>query len=434
MAFRVAWVSVTSAALGGLLAAVVAIVAVDRLIAEHVDQRLRAAVVTLAGELDEDEEGEWDLVATLDDENDEIVESGIRLAVFEDGRAVAGDAWITPPAPGECASYGDVGSRVRACARAYRSLVLVAAQASDVARLRVLYALSALGAVALGAGTGLVLGVGLTRWAVGPLERLAGALRHARPDADPIALGPSSDCEEVEAIRSALVELMQQSRALLEQARRFAADAAHELRTPLTALRAELELLAEETTGTDRAALERACARVTRLSTLVERLLVLAIPPEHLERGFETIAVADVVTQEVAELSPPERERVRLELSGDGLVRGDTRLLGSLVANAVGNALKFAPEGPVTVRVTDVEPAEVVLEVEDEGPGIPEALRARVFEPFYRARPRGVAGHGLGLALIAHIARVHGGRAEIRDAAPGTRVVVHLPAWTPGPR
>ncbi|HLV65615.1 MAG TPA: HAMP domain-containing sensor histidine kinase [Polyangiaceae bacterium] len=434
MAFRVAWVSVTSAALGGLLAAVVAIVAVDRLIAEHADQRLRAAVITLAGELDEDgSEGEANLAGTLDDENDEIVESGIRLAVFAQGQPIAGDAWITPPPPGACVSHGDVRRRVRACARAYGPWVLVAAQASDVSRLHLLYALSALGAVALGAGTGLVLGLGLSRWAVGPLERLAGALRTSRPDADPVALGPPSDCEEVEALRTALGELMQRTRALLDQARRFAADAAHELRTPLTALRAELELLAEEATEGERAALERACERVARLSALVERLLVLAIPPDHLERGFETVALADVVTQEVAERSPRERERVRLDLGSDGLVRGDARLLGSLVANALGNALKFAPEGPVTVRVADTPGGRVLLEIEDEGPGIPEALRARVFEPFYRVRPLGVGGHGLGLALIAHIARAHGGHAEIRDVPRGACIAVSLPAWTPGP-
>jgi signal transduction histidine kinase len=110
-------------------------------------------------------------------------------------------------------------------------------------------------------------------------------------------------------------------------------------------------------------------------------------------------------------------------------VRGDSSLLTSLVENAVQNALKFAPDGSITVCVQGGEGAHVVLRVVDSGPGIPPEQRERVFDPFYRAKPGVAAGHGLGLALIAHIARAHGGHAHFEDVPRGAELVIRLPAW-----
>ena len=117
IAFRVVLVAVSSAAIGGLTAALVAIFAVDRLLTEQANQRLRAATVTLAGELDEDppKKRRTKLVSTIADENDEILSSGIRLAVFEDQRLLAGDSWIQPPEPGKCELWRGTGGRARAC-------------------------------------------------------------------------------------------------------------------------------------------------------------------------------------------------------------------------------------------------------------------------------------------------------------------------------
>lgn len=442
MASRVARVVVASAALGGLAAASVAVLAVDQLVSNQADQRLRAATVTLAGELDEDlEEKKGESVArTVDDENSEIVTSGIRLAVFEGPRQLAGDDWIVAPAPETCETRRIARGRVRSCALAHRSWVLVAAQPVDEAALYWWYALAALGAVLLGAVVGAVSSVALSRWAAAPLEALSRALRASRPEAPgALELGPPEDCEEVEAIRSALADLTARLQAVLDQAHRFAGDAAHELRTPLTALRAELELLAEQSTGPDREALSAACGRAARLSELVDRLLILALPSENLHAGFETVAVADVIEQVIAELPPAQRERVECTIEGEGLVRGDPRLLASLVSNAVQNALKFAPEGSIGVRLeeTDAESAEparsVTILVTDEGPGVPSELRARVFEPFYRVRSRATPGYGLGLALVGHIARAHGGRAEFDDRERGAQLRVTLPAWRAEP-
>jgi signal transduction histidine kinase len=439
----VAVVALTSAALGGFAASVVAILAVDRLIGEQADQRLRAATVTLAGELDEDRDDrkkEESLRDTVDDENGEISTSGIRLAVFEGGALAAGDTWAFAPPPNACETRRLAGERVRACATQYESSLLVAAQPIDSAALYWLYALAAAGAIGLGAAVGALSSLGLSRWAVGPLRELSQTLRSSRPEAL-FALTPNvrDDYEEVEAVRSALRDLSARVQELLAQANRFAADAAHELRSPLTALRTELELLAEDSAPPERAVLERASERVVRVAELLDRLLVLALPSDDLHRGFETVALGDIVEQVARELPADRSARVELELTSEGLVRGDVHLLRSLVLNALENALKFAPDGPIEVKLVErdsIEPAvarEIVLEVSDSGPGVPDELRERVFVPFFRVSPDRAPGHGLGLALIGHIARAHGGQARFEPRERGARLVITLPAWRAGP-
>lgn len=439
MSWRVGLVVVLSAALGSLAAAAVAIIAVDRLIAHQADQRLLAATVTLGGELDEEagEKRRAGLKETVDDENGEIATSGIRLAVVEHGRLLAGDSWMRPPLSGDCETRRVSAARVRFCATPYEDgWTLVAAQAVDASWLYFRYALAVIGAVALGGAAGALSSTVLSRWAVRPLEALSRALRRSRAEAPgALELPEATGYDEVEAIRAALLDLGARLQLLLDQAHRFAADAAHELRTPLTVLRTELELLVEEAPATERSGLERACARVIRLSALIERLLVLALPADNLRAGFEALSLADLVQEVTRDLPPDDRGRVQLTLNGEGLLRGDPRLLGSLVSNGVQNALKFAPEGTIEVCVTDSEPhtagaPEVILEIRDGGAGVPAELRERVFEPFFRARPTAAAGQGLGLALIGHIARAHGGHARFADSEVGARLVVALPGWT----
>jgi two-component system OmpR family sensor kinase len=430
MARRVARVAILSAAFGGLAAATLAVVAVDRAITDQADVRLRGATDTLAGELDEDDKrfSTAEIRQTLDDENEEIITSGIRLAVYAGDRWVSGDRAVPRPPDGTCDTRGRLPERVHTCARPYHQLTLVAAQPSDEMRLLGLYALSCLIAVVLGAIVGGASSTALTRWAVKPLEELTGALERMQPDTARPELGPPSPSDDVESIRRALLHLLERVNELIGQARRFAGDAAHELRTPLTTLRAELELLAEGEDGATRAALDRASARTEKLSALVDRLLVLALPTQNLATGFENVALSDVATDAVATLPAESRGRVRTELEVEGMVRGDERLLASLVTNALENALKFST-GAVVVRLVESEPNELRLEISDRGPGIAPELRDRVFEPFFRAEPSSKRGHGLGLALIGHIARVHGGVAAFADAPAGARLVVTLPAW-----
>jgi len=432
---RVLIVAVSSAALGALAAALVTIAAVDQLLSVQADQRLQGAVVELGGELDEGHRPLTDkrLILELDDENGEIAPSGIRLGVFRDGARVAGEAVGAMPESGRCLTSGSLGDRVRACARGHGELMLVAAARADELKLRGIYLVAVLGALLLGAGCGAALSSRLGRWAVAPLRQLADTLCQSRPErAMAIDLGPPSNCQDVESIRKALSGLMKHVDVLLNHAHRFAADAAHELRTPLATLRAELELLAEELQSDHRQSLDRATQKVTRLAELVERLLVLALPTQKVAGGFETIALEDVVTSVVGELPESERGRLRIDCDDEGLVRGDSYLLETLVVNAIDNALKHGGSAAITVRVTgSKDPFESVFEVIDQGPGLGNVDKTRVFEPFYRGKRLGAGGHGLGLALVGHIAEVHGGHAEFRTAETGVHLTVSLPAWTP---
>lgn len=447
MGQRVLRAGVWSAAAGGAFSAVITILTLDALVRDHTDQRLRAATVTLAGELDEDrgETKQESLDDTLDDENDEIVTSGIRLAVYEAGAAIAGDDWAPLTDAGECETFGLVGRRIRSCARQYERWVLVAAQLSDQRALRWLFALAAIGAIVVSGGIGALLSRRLSRWAVAPLEDLTRRVQSS----DPRKQGSSelvldSDCAEVNAIARALAQLLQQVQVLLEQTRRLAADASHELRTPLAALCVELELLIEQLPDLHaQSRVQAALARAQQLGVLVERLLLLAAPVDQLRGGFEPVSLSDLAHEVVQEMSEVERARMRVLAEQEGLVRGDALLLRVLIRNALSNALKYS-NAEVTLRIgeTALERQEagalsamsslnfVDLWVQDRGPGIAPALRERVFEPFYRALPGNSVGHGLGLALVAHIARAHGGEAQFLDAPEGALLRVRLPAWS----
>jgi two-component system, OmpR family, sensor kinase len=438
--------TIASAAIGGALTATLAIVAVDRLVASHGDQRLTGATVTLSGEIDENRtEGEQETLSeVLVDENQEISASGVKLAVFDrNGRRVAGDHGVPAVAAGSCDTLGMLGHRVRACARQHGEWLVAAAQPSDEARLIWFYVLAALGALVMSGLIGAVASVRLTRWSLRPLTRLGEAIRRLPGKASlPADLGDPSDCDEVEEIRQALTNLIQRVEALLSQAHRFAADAAHELRTPLTTIAGELELLAEEPTSSEnRDALRRLHERTTRLGALVERLLVLASPLSEQKHDLETVALSDVIGDVVSELPEQQRARVQLQLDGEGLTRGEPTLLRSLFSNAIDNALKFSGDAPVDVRLTEPETSAatesarfITVDVQDRGAGVPASERERVFRPMYRADPRLARGFGLGLPLIGHIVHSHGGSAAFVDSSRGACLRVRLPAWLPRAR
>lgn len=447
MGQRVLRAGVWSAAAGGAFSAVITILALDALVRDHTDQRLRAATVTLAGELDEDrgETKQESLDDTLDDENDEIVTSGIRLAVYEAGVAIAGDDWAPLTEDGECETFGLVGHRIRSCARQYERWVLVAAQLSDQRALRWLFALAALGAIVVSGGIGALFSRRLSRWAVAPLEDLTRRVQSSDPRKQgSTELELDGDCAEVNAIARALAELLQQVQVLLEQTRRLAADASHELRTPLAALCVELELLIEQLPDLRaQSRVQAALARAQQLGVLVERLLLLAAPVDQLRGGFEAVSLSDLAHEVVHEMNEGDRARMRVVAEHEGLVRGDVALLRVLIRNALSNALKYS-NAEVGLRIDDtaganrdidavgaVNPSHFVeLWVQDHGPGIAPALRKRVFEPFYRALPGNAVGHGLGLALVAHIANAHGGEAQFMDCNEGALLRVRLPAWS----
>jgi len=204
--------------------------------------------------------------------------------------------------------------------------------------------------------------------------------------------------------------------ALVTAQRRVLASASHELRSPLTRLRMALTLLAR--TG-DPELLASAERDVEALDALIGDVLTAA----RLEAGGQPTAREPVA---LLELATEEAARLGARVSGDPVtLRGDPKLLRQLVRNLVDNARRHAG-GDVEIsveRLASGDGARVC--VADRGPGIPEAERARIFEPFYR--PPGHSegrdgGVGLGLALVAEIARAHGGDAACRPRPGGGTV------------
>jgi signal transduction histidine kinase/HAMP domain-containing protein len=217
----------------------------------------------------------------------------------------------------------------------------------------------------------------------------------------------------------------------------FFALVSHELRTPLTSIIGYLELVrGEEGLPPDAARFLAVVDRnATRLLRLVGDMLFVA----QVEAGRLSLERADVtlhdVVRDCAEAARPAAERGRIALETDiepvPALIGDRDRLGQLVDNLVSNALKFTPEGgTVSLRLRD-SPDAAIVEVADDGVGIPETEQDQLFDRFFRsstAQTKAVPGAGLGLAIVKTIAEAHGGHVVLRSRpGAGTTVTVTLP-------
>lgn len=373
------------------------------------DRRLQEAAVILGDELAD----EVPVAQTVADEQGETRHMGVVFAVFDVHQSrLAGDPRITWLVPGQCAA---LSADFRACATAAAPFVVVAG-ASFASPFPMLLAAALLAALLAG-GLAFVSSRPLAKSVIAPLSELQRRLQTSGVTF--AELGSDSGVAEVDALRAALNVLLRRIDEALAHATRFAAAAAHELRTPLSTVQAELELLSSDEKPSAQTVV-RLRATVSRLSVLVERLLILATPGST--GATELVSLRDVLEDTVRALPVAERSRVQLEASGDVSLRGDATLLSSMVSNALSNALKFGRN--VTARLTDD-----VLQFDDDGPGVSPEERQQVFEPLYRgkaARSAGTAGHGLGLALIAHVARHHHGTASFDDGAAGARLTIRF--------
>jgi signal transduction histidine kinase len=221
----------------------------------------------------------------------------------------------------------------------------------------------------------------------------------------------------IDAVNRALTRL----EGAIAAQRRFTANAAHELRTPLAVLRARVDGLEP---GPDRAVLTR---DIVRMSRAVSQMLLTA----RLQAGGldETASVnlAALTRDVIADMAPLAHSKGRditLEISARPIVAGSSTALESAVRNLIENALRFTPDGKsVTVRVLP----GATIAVEDCGPGITDADKTRIFEPFWRAQAPSGDGAGLGLAIVNEVAALHGGDISVQDVpGGGARFVLQL--------
>ncbi|MDR5857736.1 sensor histidine kinase [Caballeronia sp. LZ062] len=268
-----------------------------------------------------------------------------------------------------------------------------------------------------------------------PLGKLARGLM-----ADPLRSRARIDSTDLHTELQPMVSAFNASLDVIERQtatqRRFIAAAAHQMRTPLTLLGSQLQYARRQNSLDEVRETLAAMHHSNRaMVTLINQLLILAQAEAADYTAFagEAVNLRTVVTRALEELALMSRRRdIELAVSFDGklVVTGSEPLLSAVISNLIDNAIRYSPGGTrVTIEAQQKE-AVVRIVVVDEGPGIPAALRDRVFEPFFRASEE--EGSGLGLAIAREIVRAHGGTISLSDvsAGRGTNVIVTLPGIT----
>lgn len=273
--------------------------------------------------------------------------------------------------------------------------------------------------------------VGVTGLAALVVEARSAYRVHRGAGAAVVALGGKPD-----AGASAPEDRVRQLEKIAEElARASAEDAesrrvlAHELKTPVTSIRGLTQLLGdfdlEE--GEARRVAKLVVAETSRLQSMIEGLLDLERVRGRARRE-EKIDLGQLVERRVRPIREATGRTIDLDRAGGVEVSGDSGLLDRVIDNLVANAVKYSPENAaIAVRVSRGDHAAIV-EVEDEGPGVPESEREAIFRRFIRGKgAEGTDGLGLGLAMVAEIASSHGGRVDVRDGRIGSIFRVSLP-------
>jgi heavy metal sensor kinase len=242
--------------------------------------------------------------------------------------------------------------------------------------------------------------------------------------------------------RLALVfnDMLQRLEDAFDRLRRFTADASHELRTPLTAIRSvgEVGLREARTPAAYRDTIGSMLEETDRLTTLVESLLFLSradsgrtlAGPERIP----LLAFSSEVAGHLAVLADERRQRIEVEGDASLEAHADPVLLRPALVNVVDNAIKHSPQGAaIRIVVAATSDTEVVIAVQDSGPGIPPEHRDRVFERFYRVdegRARDRGGSGLGLAIARWAVEANGGAVELEsEMGRGSTFRLRLPRY-----
>lgn len=282
-------------------------------------------------------------------------------------------------------------------------------------------------AVVIALVTSQFLAHGITR----PLrEMTAAAKRMAHGDYTRRVRASSRD--EVGQLAVAFNQMAADLAAADQQRRDLIANVSHELRTPITALRAVLENLVDGVSVPDPTTLRTALAQTERLSLLVSELLDLSsIEAGAFALDREDFPIAPLLAEVVAEaevMTAALGRGVRFHtdvLPGAARMYADRARLHQVLLNLLDNAARHGPAGGEVRVAARASPGEVVIDVQDEGPGIPPAERATVFDRFTRGGRTADGGTGLGLAISRWVVDLHGGTIAVAD--PGSRIRVVLP-------
>jgi two-component system sensor histidine kinase TctE len=293
---------------------------------------------------------------------------------------------------------------------------------------------------ALGSQVILILLAGFLVWlgisrGLAPLSDLSREVaRRSAADLAPLQLRDVP--REVSPLIGAVNQLMTRVREAIAAHRRFIADASHQLRTPLTVLRTQAEYaLRQDQVEPMRAAVAQLRDHSQATSHLANQLLSLArAEPTTGDAASEELFDLIALAREACSSLVPEALARGVDLGfevpegfGQANVRGRSYLVRELIANLVDNALRYgAPAGTITVGVSPAGTHAFRLTVEDDGPGIPQRERGRVFERFYRLPGSAGSGAGLGLSIVGEIARGHQAAVRLFDGASGRGLLVEV--------
>lgn len=292
-------------------------------------------------------------------------------------------------------------------------------------------------------------GVTIAGRAMRPISSLTATARRIAETGDPSRRMPEPKADdEVGELTHTLEQMLRsldaakaERETAMKKQREFVADASHELRTPLTSVLANLELLQASLKGAaheeERAMIGSALRSSARMSRLVADLLLLARADAGRRGAHSRCDLAELAGHAAAEVAPTTGDRrLRVENGRPLPLDGNADELHRMVLNLLDNAVRHTPPGSTIELRLRREGPEAVLEVADDGPGIPPELRAAVFDRFVRGNgPADTAvggGSGLGLAIVRAVADSHGGTAEATESDTGGALFrVRLPLGAP---
>lgn len=254
-----------------------------------------------------------------------------------------------------------------------------------------------------------------------PLRELAASVSRFAVRATPEPVTPRG-APEIKALVGAVNDMQARIAALVKGRTILLGAISHDLKTFLTRLRLRVEALPDEQ------AREKAIRDIEDMMALIDGALAVSRGATVSDRR-ETVDLGALVSAEIAEQNDPRLRLVRPEAWKTAAVSGDPVALRRLFANLIGNALRY---GSVCLLGVERYGGDLIITLDDDGPGVPETEREAVFEPLYRLEPsrsRASGGSGLGLAIARQIVEAHGGAIAI-EASPmgGARVAIKLPA------
>lgn len=405
---------------------------------EELEQQLDHRITTESSLLIEeyDRGGLAALAAMVDSHHDRHENSGLGyLLVDHQGRRLAGSLQAEAPNKAGWREHLYVGNKTTGDRRAHQALtvilpagerLVVAADRMPVEEIDAVIGWITAGMTSvmlmMGIGSAWILGL-ITRRRIDNISKVANAI--AAGDLSR-RIDRNNRAGEFDRLAETLNRMLDRNAELLTNLKQISTDIAHDLLTPLGRLQQQLELALTDCRNTQdyRHTIERAIATAVEIQQLFSSLLKISeIESLTLRKTFTPVSLTEVAKRVTDAFRPDIEENGRkliVRLDHDLHILGERHLLSQLLVNLIENAMRHTPVGTTISVILSRAADHTILTVEDDGPGIPVADRARVIERFVRLEAsRSTKGHGLGLSLVKAIATAHEAELIMEDNAPG---------------